>query len=124
MPNIKIDPADKLFSLYIRSRDGWACQRCYRRYTPPTMALHCSHFVGRGKENTRFEPLNADSLCYGCHRYFTSHPALHMEWQVARKGQEMVDRLVLAGNTYRKKDRIAERLYWKQKLLEDYNIKA
>lgn len=118
MSKVKIDPADKAFSLYIRTRDNWTCQRCGTVYTPPTSALHCSHFMGRGREATRFEPLNADALCYGCHRYFTSHPADHYGWQVERKGQEMVDRLTLASHSYKKKDRKAEKLYWQEKIKE------
>ena len=80
------------------------------------MALHCSHFQGRGKEATRFEPLNADALCYGCHQYFTSHPAEHYAWQVQRKGQELVDRIVLASNGYKKKQRKLEAIYWRAEL--------
>lgn len=80
--------------------------------------------MGRGKENTRFEPLNADALCYGCHRYLGSHPAEHYDWQLQRKGQDVVDKLRLAGNTYKKKDRTLEKMYWRNKLKEDYNIKA
>lgn len=113
---MKIDEADKNFSLWIRTRDDWTCQRCHHQYTPPTRALHCSHFMGRAKESTRFEPLNADSLCDGCHRYFTSHPLTHYDWQVARKGQDVVDKLRLASNTYKKKDRKLEAMYWKQEL--------
>lgn len=122
MPKIRIDKADQRFSQWIRTRDDWTCQRCFRKYVPPTMALHCSHFFGRGKESTRFEPLNADALCYGCHSYFTSHPVLHLDWQVGRKGQDVVDKLRLASNTYKKKDRKLEALYWKQRLKDDYNI--
>ena len=110
---IKIDSADKAFSQYIRTRDSWKCQRCRTQYKPPTQALHCSHFQGRGKEGTRFEPLNADALCYGCHQYFTSHPAEHYAWQVARKGQKTVDMLVLQSNTYHKKDRKMEMIRWR-----------
>lgn len=124
MPKIKLDRADTLFSLWVRTRDGWVCQRCGKYYAPPTSSIQCSHFVGRGKEGTRFEPKNCDALCFGCHQYFTSHPAEHYAWQVARKGQATVDKLVLAGNTYKKKDRKAEAMYWKQRLLEDFGIKA
>ena len=113
---VKIDIADKYFSLYIRTRDKWTCQRCQKPYTPPTNALHCSHFQGRGKEATRFEPLNADALCYGCHQYFTSHPLEHYEWQVERKGQKVVDQLKLQSNSYKKKDRKLEALIWKEAL--------
>lgn len=118
MGKVKIDVADKAFSLYIRTRDNWTCQRCGTAYTPPTSALHCSHFQGRGKESTRFEPLNADSLCYGCHQYFTSHPAEHYTWQVQRKGQETVDRLQALSNTYMKKDRKAQAVKWREKIKE------
>lgn len=69
--------------------------------------------MGRGKEATRFEPLNADALCYGCHQYFTAHPAEHYQWQVSKKGQDVVDKLVLASNQYKKKDRKPEAIYWR-----------
>lgn len=118
MGKIKIDVADKAFSLYIRTRDGWNCKRCGKHYEPPTMALHCSHFQGRGKEATRFDPENADALCYGCHQYFTSHPADHYAWQVEKKGQEAIDALVLRSNSYKKKDRKAEVKIWREKIKE------
>lgn len=116
MGKVKIDAADRAFSLYIRTRDKWTCQRCHTRYTPPTMALHCSHFQGRAKEATRYEPRNCDSLCYGCHQYFTSHPAEHWKWQVERKGQDVVDELVRLSNSYKKKDRKAEAIKWREEL--------
>lgn len=111
-----IRQSDKLFSFYIRTRDNWTCQRCGKQYTPPTNALHCSHFQGRRKENTRFNPLNADALCYGCHQYFTSQPAEHYLWQVQKKGQDVVDAIIVAGNTYKKRDDKLEAMLWKQEL--------
>lgn len=122
MPKVKIDKADKYFSLYIRTRDRWTCQRCSNSFVPPTSGLHCSHFCGRAKENTRFDPNNCDSLCYGCHQYFTSHPADHYEWQVEKKGQAVVDKLKLSASLYKKKDRKLEAMYWKQQLKQDFNI--
>lgn len=122
MGKVKIDQADKYFSLWIRSRDNWSCQRCGTKYEPPTSALHCSHFKGRGKENTRFDPDNADALCYGCHRYFTAQPDEHYRWQVERKGQELVDELLLRSNQYKKKDRKSEALLWKRKLDSEFGM--
>jgi hypothetical protein len=116
VPKIKIDRADKAFSLYIRTRDGWKCQRCLKQYEPPTSGLHCSHFQGRGKEATRFEPLNCDALCYGCHAYFTANPGEHYQWQVDKKGKKKVDWLILQSNTYKKKDRKMEEIIWKKAL--------
>ena len=72
--------------------------------------------MGRGKENTRFDPENADALCYGCHRYLTAQPAEHYAWQVKRKGQKVVDALVLRSHQYKKKDRKMEKLIWEQAL--------
>lgn len=112
----KIDPADKAFSLYIRTRAKWDCERCGKHYEPPTSALHCSHFMGRGKESTRFDPDNANALCYGCHQHFTSHPALHLEWQVMKKGQALVDDIILRSSFHKKKDRKMEALIWRQAL--------
>lgn len=113
---VKIDAADKAFSLYIRTRDNWTCQRCGTKYEPPTSALHCSHFMGRGKESTRFEPKNADALCYGCHQYFTSHPAEHYQWQVKRKGEDVVEQLIAQSNSYKKKNRGLEKIIWTEEL--------
>lgn len=119
---IKIDEADRLFSLWIRTRDKWTCQRCHKIFTPPTSGLHCSHFFGRGKENTRYEPLNATALCYGCHAFLGSHPAEHYSFQLERLGQATVDKLRLASNAYCKKDRKAEAAYWHIRLVEDFNL--
>lgn len=113
---VKIDAADKAFSLYIRTRDDWTCQRCGRQYQPPTSALHCSHFMGRAKENTRFDPLNATSLCYGCHSYLGSHPTEHYDFQLKRLGHETIDKLRLSASLYKKKDRKLEAMYWRQQL--------
>jgi hypothetical protein len=83
------------------------------------MALHCSHFKGRGKESTRFDPLNADALCYGCHRYFGSQPDEHLAWQVQRKGQEVVDAIILRSAGYKKKsERKAEAKFWREQLAQ------
>lgn len=116
MGAVKLRRSDILFSQYIRTRDNWTCQRCGMYYEPPTRALHCSHFKGRGKEATRFDPENADALCYGCHRYFTSFPDEHYQWQVKRKGQKAIDALILRANGYKKRDDKMEAIIWKAAL--------
>jgi hypothetical protein len=120
MGKVRIRPSDKLFSEWIRTRDKWCCQRCSKQYDPSIsthrMALHCSHFQGRGKEATRFEPNNCRALCYGCHQYFTSHPGEHYAWQVETLGQDVVDALVLQSNGYKKRDDKAEAAKWREAL--------
>lgn len=118
MGGIKVTSADRWFSLYIRTRDGWRCCRCGKEYTPPTQALHCSHFKGRGKHSTRLDERNCNALCYGCHQYFTSQPDEHYAWQVERKGQELVDELTQLSNKPKKLDIKAEAKYWRERLAE------
>lgn len=119
MPKIKIDLADKAFSHYIRLRD-MKCLRCGSLVRLNDKGLpithQASHFQGRGKESTRFDPDNVCTLCTGCHMYFTAHPAEHVAWQVERLGQTLVDQIVLLSNLYTKKDRKLQALYWKQKV--------
>ena len=76
---MKITPADMWFSRCIRERADWTCEYpgCCVRYEPPTQALYCSHFEGRGKWAVRFEPLNGIALCYGHHRIVGSSPKTH-----------------------------------------------
>lgn len=89
---IKRTKADAAFSDCIRERADWHCERCGGgRYEPPTSALHCAHFFGRGKWGTRLDPDDADALCYGCHQYFGAHPLEFAEWKLARIGQERMD---------------------------------
>lgn len=119
----KVDSADKWFSLYIRNRANWRCEKCGKKYEPPTNLLHCSHFIGRGKENTRFDPDNASAHCFHCHQYLTSHPQEHMEWKISQIGQKKVDELILKSNLYKKKDRKLEAMYWKQQV-KDFKSRA
>ena len=118
---IKRDKADDVFSQYIRLRDK-KCMRCGSpvKFNDKGMPVshQASHFVGRRKEATRFDEENVDTLCGGCHMYFTAQPAEHYQWQVKRKGQKVVDGLVLRSNQYQKKDRQMAYLYWSERLKE------
>lgn len=122
---IQIDRADKVFSQYIRLRDG-KCLRCSStvRYNEKGLPVshQASHFQGRGKENTRFNEENVCTLCTGCHMYLTANPAEHYQWQVERLGQAKVDEIVLWSNQYVKKDRKSQAIYWGQKLKELMDI--
>lgn len=116
---IKIDQADRLFSQYIRIRDG-KCLRCLSPVEFNDKGLpishQASHFQGRGKEATRFDTDNVCTLCMGCHMYFTAHPAEHYQWQVQRLGEDGVNKLIIQSNSYKKKDRRMEIIIWKEAL--------
>lgn len=114
---IKIDLADSAFSKYIRLRDS-ECRRCHSpvqfNSKGDPITHQASHFQGRRKEATRFDPENVDCLCFYCHQYFTANPYEHTEWQIAVKGRSVVDTVVLRSNQYMKKDRVMQRLIWEK----------
>lgn len=112
--SIKRDPADVWFSRYIRYRDGWQCQRCKTRYAVGSQGLHCSHFWGRARENTRFDPVNCDAMCHGCHAFLTANPELHRAWKLQQLGQVAYDSLMLRANLRCKKDRTLAAIVWKE----------
>jgi hypothetical protein len=92
---IKVDKFDAAFSILIRARDSWTCQRCSREFIPrqsgkkwTCAGLHCSHLIGRGCHTTRWHPLAACAKCHGCHSYLTSHPLEFAEWIRNYLGEE------------------------------------
>lgn len=96
---IKIRKADKEFSLYIRKRDG-KCIRCQK-----TESLQNSHFWGRARENTRFDPDNCDTLCFRCHQYLGGDGREeYIELKKRQLGEFNYNRLKLRAFTYKKKD--------------------
>ena len=121
MYKITRDKADNVFSQYIRLRD-MECRRCHSRVQLNAAGMpvthQASHFQGRAKEATRFDEENVDTLCGGCHSYFTANPAEHYLWQVKTKGQKAVDMIVLRSNQYHKKDRKLAFMYWTERIKE------
>jgi len=91
---MKLTPADIAFSWCVRERAAWTCEKCGRVYTPPTKALHCSHYIGRGNWSTRFEPLNAFAHCFGCHQLLGGDPHLFREWVIDRIGLDRYEIII------------------------------
>lgn len=109
---LKISKADKLFSLVIRHRDNFTCQRCNFYDQPPTMQIHCAHFQSRAKKSVRWDTENACALCQRCHLYFDGYSPWGMEkherefkdFFLKRLGQKRYDLLILRANTITKMD--------------------
>ena len=106
---IKIDPADTAFSQYIRIRDG-KCVRCGSpvKFNDKGMPVshQASHYYGRGRESTRFDPENVDTLCFGCHKIWGSDDKEgYRNYKMKQLGQKGFDRLTLRANTHKHKDR-------------------
>ena len=92
MGAIKIKAADKWFSLCIRERANWTCERCGTKCPDDRrMGLHCSHYHGRGKWATRFDPDNCRALCYGCHSYCGANPDIHRAEILAILGEGLFE---------------------------------
>lgn len=99
MSAVKITPADTSFSKCVRAVVGWRCERC-GSYFPEDrrMGLHCSHYHRRSQWAVRFHPLNAASICNGCHRYFGNNPSEHTAWFIRRNGEGAMELLQEAVN--------------------------
>ena len=70
MAGIKRTPADAAFSDCVRERANWTCERCGSCFPEGRRGgLDCSHHHSRGNWSIRFDPLNAEALCYGCHSH-------------------------------------------------------
>lgn len=119
---IKITNPDKWFSLCVRERADWTCQRCGRKFPeeysidglPKAQGLDCSHFIGRGNWSVRHDPLDADAHCRGCHGYFEANPHLFTEWKKERLGSlyeiliEKSNNVMLGKQARKEKNEIAE----------------
>jgi hypothetical protein len=92
---IKITKADTLFSLLVRSRDGWRCSVCTTQYSREDGAsLQCSHFIGRANKAVRFDPDNASAKCYRCHMQMEGNPLIFAAWIASRLGNQRLAGLV------------------------------
>jgi hypothetical protein len=101
---IRRSKADKYFSDYIREKAGWTCERCKKEFEKPSKNLHCSHYWSRRNRSVRFDPENAASLCFSCHRFFTENPAEHTEFFVTRLGKAKYNDLAFRARTPQKVD--------------------
>lgn len=105
---LKLRTSDRVFSQYIRLRDG-KCMRCKSPVRTNGKGLpvshQCSHYFGRARENTRFDPENCDTLCGGCHRIWGSDDReAYREFKIEQLGEKGFADLRLRSNMYKKRD--------------------
>jgi len=117
---IRIDAADRYFSLYVRTRADWRCERCGTQYNVGSQGLHASHFWSRGRESVRYDSENVSAHCYFCHVELGGNPELHRAWKLKQLGQRRYDALMIRAEMRCKKDRklqamIAKKLYEEEK---------
>lgn len=116
---------DDAFSLAVRWRAGWRCQRCYHTFPVGAQNLHCSHIFGR-RHATRFDPMNAVALCAACHFFFTENPVEHTRWAERYMGIQQLESLRVRAHrvtkSTRKYDRAAATKHFREeaKRFEEY----
>lgn len=91
---IKEKKLDEIFSLYVRTKHNWTCERCGTRIEPPTNQIQCSHFHSRTLRSVRFDEDNADCLCAKCHWFFEQRKTTdYADWKVQKMGKEKFEAL-------------------------------
>ncbi len=84
---VRRDKSDILYSLLVRERAGWACERCNARFSEHQRGgLECSHFYTRSRRSVRVHPLNSAAHCTGCHTWLGGNPLEFGKWIEAHLG--------------------------------------
>lgn len=104
--------ADLEFSHWIRDRDKGKCFFCGKD------ARQNSHFWGRGNSATRYDPLNCDYTCGGCHMDNEGNKqGLYRELKIKQLGEEGYKELEKRARSIMKRE---EAIRQCQKLLSHY----
>lgn len=97
--------ADDKFSKFIRARD----EKCFfygipqpGRSTCYNQASQNSHYWGRQKMSTRFDPENCDGICGECHSAHEGDKnGLYRELKIKQLGQKKYDELEARSKVYK-----------------------
>ncbi len=111
---LKITPLDNAFSLLIRERADYTCERCHREYPNRDFpggspGLHASHYWGRANQSTRFCGMNVFAHCYGCHSYLGGRPHEFKSWIFEVIGELNYDELTLRANEVCKRTKVEKK---------------
>lgn len=116
--------ADRFFSQFIRTRDNWTCRLCKKTFIENKRVLHNSHFWGRGRMSTRFDPDNCIAACYSCH-YFKlekekqgTYRTIMLEWLGEEKYKQLEDK---ANKQTKRRDAIKELMGWIEPYIKELN---
>lgn len=95
---MKLTAADRDWSLQVKTRDNWACRRCFTMYPVGSRGLNAHHIFTRSRKSTRHDLACGLSLCVGCHRWAHANPLEFHEWIGGELGAEVYDALRLRSN--------------------------
>lgn len=108
---IKISTEDKIFSWFIRKRDGRCIYPgCYKHVELNAkgfpVTLQASHYWSRRNEGTRFDPENVDTLCLSHHQMWGGdYRNEYTAFKKKQLGEKKYNDLRLRAHLYYKKDR-------------------
>lgn len=94
--SVRVSPADKWFSIYIRLRDAGSdgvcqCCTCYRSFSWRDMT--CGHFQKRHHAGTRFNEQNCAAQCVSCNGYHDGEQYKHGRYIDKKYGEGTADKL-------------------------------
>lgn len=113
------DKLDAVFSEVVRESFDWTCAWCGKKYTPPTLALHCSHLFSRRHKSVRCSSINAVAHCFACHQKYGGNPIEGGSWARKFLGETTYEILIAKKNKVVKWNKtLKDELYahWKSEL--------
>jgi len=82
---------DRVFSLWIRSRDAHRCFTCDKVMGPKES--QCGHFISRSHFNTRYSEVNCHVQCVSCNVFKHGNMPEYAERLMQRYGPEIITKL-------------------------------
>lgn len=82
---------DRIFSEYIRRRDGGVCFTCGKQ--DDWKRMQNGHFVTRSANSTRFDEVNCNCQCVGCNVFKYGNMVAYSINIVRKYGPGMIERL-------------------------------
>ena len=111
--SIKRSAADAAFSDAVRAAADYTCAWCGIQKLPTGRrggsGMELSHRYSRRHKNIRYDTLNADCLCTGCHRKFGESPIEAMDWLLRTAGAGQIELLIEKKNTIAKVSKAEEK---------------
>lgn len=109
--------ADDFMSLFVRCRDGWACQHCDSR---DWRVMQAAHIFPKGAHpGGRFLAENVMTLCAACHKYYTHRWAEWMRWVEEKIGAIRLQRLSQLVDVRGSHDYVLQVMQWSRLLRVD-----
>lgn len=80
--------ADRVFSLWIRERDGGTCFTCGKKDDPKYM--QAGHFISRSHNVLRFDERNVACQCVGCNIFKSGNMSEYAERLMKKHGAGII----------------------------------